>query len=632
MFRNVSIFLAALLILLLISGCGPKEITERFMYEPKNPSPGDELTLLFNLNDTELSNAEAIDLVYYQYENELTSAESKALKKYSNGWKVVIPTTGKTYGMIVKLKSGEIEDNNEGNGYIIQFKDSEGKPLPESVAGLAEAYADWGRYAGLERDREKALQLYDQAFNLKPDLKFKHLKNYFIVLDRLKKADAYPEIKPVLDQLSEKESLTENDLILLSTWYGTVGETEKAEKFEKILTDKFPAGEFAQSRMYREIYEEQDINKKVEMINEFGRKFPDSEYLESVYDLAANYYRDNGEFEKAYEFIKENKDKVSLYRFYSVANAIFEKGGDTKTALEIAKLGKDRALKEVDNPTGEKPKMMTEAEWKENTRWYAGMNLFAYGRALLETGDKSEAVGYLKKAVEYTDKNTQEINEYYIRALAETDNFDELKKEAENFILEGKGSTLVKDYLKTAYVKLNGSEDGFDTYIAEFESKAEQELKEELSKEMMDEPAPNFTLKDLGGNDVSLVDFKGKIVIIDFWATWCGPCRMSFPGMQKSIEKLGDGDNVKFLFVNSWERVEDKKENARKFIEDNNYPFQVLMDEDNKVIESYKVGGIPTKFIVGPDGNIRFKSIGFAGSTDAIVAEISAMVDLINES
>ncbi len=632
MFRNVSIFLAALLILLLISGCGPKEITERFMYEPKNPSPGDELTLLFNLNDTELSNAEAIDLVYYQYENELTSAESKALKKYSNGWKVVIPTTGKTYGMIVKLKSGEIEDNNEGNGYIIQFKDSEGKPLPESVAGLAEAYADWGRYAGLERDREKALQLYDQAFNLKPDLKFKHLKNYFIVLDRLKKADAYPEIKPVLDQLSEKESLTENDLILLSTWYGTVGETEKAEKFEKILTDKFPAGEFAQSRMYREIYEEQDINKKVEMINEFGRKFPDSEYLESVYDLAANYYRDNGEFEKAYEFIKENKDKVSPYRFYSVANAIFEKGGDTKTALEIAQMGKDRALKEVDNPTGEKPKMMTEAEWKENTRWYAGMNLFAYGRALLETGDKSEAVGYLKKAVEYTDKNTQEINEHYIRALAETDNFDELKKEAENFILEGKGSTLVKDYLKTAYVKLNGSEDGFDTYIAEFESKAEQELKEELSKEMMDEPAPNFTLKDLGGNDVSLVDFKGKIVIIDFWATWCGPCRMSFPGMQKSIEKLGDGDNVKFLFVNSWERVEDKKENARKFIEDNNYPFQVLMDEDNKVIESYKVGGIPTKFIVGPDGNIRFKSIGFAGSTDAIVAEISAMVDLINES
>jgi thiol-disulfide isomerase/thioredoxin len=69
----------------------------------------------------------------------------------------------------------------------------------------------------------------------------------------------------------------------------------------------------------------------------------------------------------------------------------------------------------------------------------------------------------------------------------------------------------------------------------------------------------------LNGNEVSLEQFKGKIVIIDFWATWCGPCLQSFPGLQTSVDKYKDNNDVKFLFINTWERVDRQEEECRGF-------------------------------------------------------------------
>ena len=154
---------------------------------------------------------------------------------------------------------------------------------------------------------------------------------------------------------------------------------------------------------------------------------------------------------------------------------------------------------------------------------------------------------------------------------------------------------------------------------------------------MLNMKSPDFSLKNLAGETVSLASLKGKVVIADFWATWCGPCIQSFPGMQKAINKYKEDNNVAFVFIDTWENVHDEKrvELVSKFITSNNYSFNVLLDtetpQDNSkydVVSAFKVDGIPTKFILDKEGNIRFKSVGFSGSVVKMVDEISTMIDL----
>ena len=121
-------------------------------------------------------------------------------------------------------------------------------------------------------------------------------------------------------------------------------------------------------------------------------------------------------------------------------------------------------------------------------------------------------------------------------------------------------------------------------------------------------------------------------VIVDFWAAWCGPCKASFPGMQKAVNKYADNENVEFLFLDTWENGKNKEENASKFMTENNYTFNVVMDNDNKAVADYKVDGIPTKFVVDKNGMIRFKSVGFNGSDDALVSELSMMIEMAEEA
>jgi peroxiredoxin len=122
-----------------------------------------------------------------------------------------------------------------------------------------------------------------------------------------------------------------------------------------------------------------------------------------------------------------------------------------------------------------------------------------------------------------------------------------------------------------------------------------------VSKPRTVKMAPDFSLTDVNGNKVSLKDFRGKSVLINFWATWCGPCREELPSLQALHEKLS-GEGFVVLAINIDRRNPDR---VKKYMKEYNLSFPVPIDPSQQVRKKYYIMGLPVSYLVDPNGKLR---------------------------
>lgn len=134
---------------------------------------------------------------------------------------------------------------------------------------------------------------------------------------------------------------------------------------------------------------------------------------------------------------------------------------------------------------------------------------------------------------------------------------------------------------------------------------AEQEA---VPEEPQKTPAPDFTVYDAEGNAVSLSDFAGKPVIVNFWASWCGPCKMEMPDFDAAFAEYGE--EIQFLMVNMTDGNRETVEKASKFIADQGYTFPVYFDTDIDAAMTYGVSSIPTTYLIDKEGYIAAYAMG----------------------
>lgn len=117
--------------------------------------------------------------------------------------------------------------------------------------------------------------------------------------------------------------------------------------------------------------------------------------------------------------------------------------------------------------------------------------------------------------------------------------------------------------------------------------------------------ALDFSLKTLGGKRVSLEDYRGKVILLNFWATWCGPCRMEMPSMEKLWQDFKEEDFV-ILAID----IQEEGKLVSSFMKERNLSFPVPLDAKGNVARSYGVRGIPTTFFLNPKGETIGKAVG----------------------
>ena len=116
--------------------------------------------------------------------------------------------------------------------------------------------------------------------------------------------------------------------------------------------------------------------------------------------------------------------------------------------------------------------------------------------------------------------------------------------------------------------------------------------------------APDFTLLDMDGNEVTLASFFGKPIVLNFWASWCGPCKMEMPEIQKFYDKYGQ--EIHFLLVS----VDDSLETAKAFIESEGYTFPVYYDATSVGAYTYGASSIPLTYFIDAEGNLTAYYMG----------------------
>lgn len=618
---------------------------------PEKPIPGETVTLSYDQNQTILANENELKATVLFLNNNPTGdrfhiedvnfVQEKGVFKA----KLNIPAKANLFYIALANEVNGAKDNNGGKGYGFSLYQADRKALLPGVKGnLGLVKGRYGYYANADRDVPAGLAMVKEEFASNAAArKDAALLSFFTAESkRAKDEAALAEAKKMAEAITSDKKATEQDLFNAYQVYKILDDKAMLETLGNNIRKKYPKGMLVRNEKIEAVSMEKDLPKKVALYESLaGLPFSPTEknaYNSLTSVIASGYLgkKDWANFEKYLNQTSDKNRKANLLNSaaWSLCGEGIVKEVSKEDAERSAKYSKQSIdlIKSLQSSTdkADLPAYASAKQMKENLQGALGMFSDTYAVCLYRTGKYAEALEYQHIYNETQKFSDPETNERYCIYLEKAKGGKEAEAMLEKLITAGTASEAMKTQFVRLFQANNSPEAAAQRYLANLEEDAKAHKREELRKKMIDKEAPDFKLRNLKGEEVSLSSLKGKVVILDFWATWCGPCKASFPGMQKSLEATQNRSDVVFLFIDTWEKGDNKEKAAAEFIEKNKYNFNVLMDNDDKVVGSYKVEGIPTKFIVGKDGRIKFMSVGFNG-TETLIEEVAAMIDLAGE-
>ncbi|HKP87016.1 MAG TPA: redoxin family protein [Blastocatellia bacterium] len=522
----------------------------------------------------------------------------------------------------------------------------------------AEAYFVLGRIDYFMKRFEQALADYERAIKADPSLAKAYAGKWRSMLKREDFEGELPKIRAEVEGLLKRTENREAMLEAAAAGYELLADEKGMKEVQERFLTEYPKGEKVEGILLDRIFRERDDRKRFGMIEAFLARYPqnpNSGLLHRILfltrinqsDVAAEELVRLGE-----AWIKAASGDADSMRDarMKVIIAFAERGVALDRARELA----DETVKLFDEM---KPDSKLLEEFDPSVRDQVIRNgrdsaHRARGFLLIKLGRTQEAAKELKTefdpVIQEVEKRgfvlwkDMELRDIGARPrvlwLAELYEIEGDYNRAARYLLAGYGddessNRFIRERLQAVYKKLgrprdeaindlSAAEARYRSLIDKMLAQDEEARKKALAVRLAI-PAPDFSVTRPDKKQARLSDFKGKVVLINFWATWCGPCHAEMSQLQKLVDRYKNEPDVIILAIST----DENRAAVRPFMQKNGYTIAVAYD--NNAAAGFRVEGIPTTLLIDRGGVIQFKDVGYNADEKSYLAQMVWRIDAL---
>lgn len=619
------------------------------------PIPGLTMNMTYDAKGGPLENIKEINGYAYVFNDYTWEIEDLKMKKNGAVWNVEY-TVPKNCGFMAfkfygNTDNGVVTDTGQDTGYLlVVFKEPKVKMPGADLAWATFRNKDFNsQFGGYFKDftingdateywlkKEvadhgnnfpKFIDTYIKVLKVQKPEKFDELGHRFLG-DFVKKMNGQPEEVFLKVQNLYKFELKDN---------------VKADSLETVIQKQFPKGAFMRFKAYQKIMPIADTAERNKVITQFLADFP---YTTDVPDSQKYFYDNIVKMQFGYYF--ESKDYKSILALIptmnfanlndayhqNISKALYIKSVEPQVietmAVPMIKLMQQKVndLSYMQGIYWSPNQANENAENRLNDQLVIQIRMYDILKKHKEVLETFELLPFKKRYEKAS------VNDIHINALEALNKpiIDVLKNAARANALSE--TATVK--LKEAYVKEGKKETDFPAYLEKLKKENNSEEKIVLMNPI---PAPAIKVQSADGKAKQLDLNSGKIIVIDFWATWCGPCKKAFPAMQQLVNNYKDDKQVEVYFISTQETKEGYKKEALAYLKEKGLKLDTYFDlmkkgggTNNESFSKYaaifKSSGIPRKVVI-KNGQIRFTSEGYSGNPGQLVDELTAVINAL---
>lgn len=389
------------------------------------------------------------------------------------------------------------------------------------------------------------------------------------------------------------------------------------------------------SNMTKETKPEKNVKAMSVLIKDFRldtvKDAEDIDIMKGITALTFLHARNFTQFENYINQIKNQFNQTSYLNM--AANELISH----KTSLAYAELIARRTIDLYhsfkDDPSA-RPADFPLQSWSRFMSMAQYPYYLSYAQILHMNGKDTMAFGYIEKAFSYLplDKADPSSAELYAILSAANGHADKAYDILLRSVSTGNASLNMQEQLMKLLVTRTGNADQASHFMDSLQQNVVRACKQELMAKMFtDITAPAFSLTDTKGNRIYLANMKGNIVVLDFWATWCAPCKAAMPAMEQLKKKHPEVD---WYYIATMEKGAAAGSRIKQYLKKHAQPANTLIDipvpDDSGMFETaaaYHVKAIPFRAIIDKNGMLRFISEGYT-SDAALINEMEAMIDI----